>query len=71
VNNLQKSYIKWIKDCYMMPLLFQTALINNMTGATARVKKQEQSASIHCLKITKEAAKRLLEREKKDENINS
>ena len=61
--NLQQAYLKYIQDCYMMPLLFQTALINNMTGATDRADKQKVSASIHRLKITQEAANRLLERE--------
>jgi len=67
--NLQQSYIKWLQDCYTMPLMFQTALINNMTGAASRVKKQEQSASILRLKVTQEAARRLLERESQDENV--
>jgi len=67
--NLQQAYLKWIKDCYMMPLLFQAAIINNMTGATDRVKKQEQSASIHRLNITQEAANRLLKRGEQDENV--
>jgi len=61
--NLQQAYLKYIQDCYMMPMLFTTAVINQMTGATAKVKKQEQSASIHRLEITKEAAARLQERE--------
>lgn len=61
--NLQQAYFKWLQDCYMLPMLFTTAAINNMTGSTSRVNKQEQSASIHRLKITQEAAQRLLERE--------
>jgi len=52
--NLQQSYIKWLQDCYTMPLMFQTALINNMTGATARVKKQEASAKIYYLNVKQE-----------------
>lgn len=60
--NLQQAYLKYIQDCYMMPLMFQTALINNLTGSVARVKKQEASASIHRLNITQEAANRLQER---------
>jgi len=65
--NLQQAYMKWITD--MMTISYQmgqtafTNSINQGIGATARVKKQEQSASIHRLKITQEAAKRLLERE--------
>jgi len=64
--NFYTAYIKWMTDmmtisCHMS----QTALTNSINqgvGATSRVKKQEASASIHRLKITQEAAKRLLER---------
>ena len=65
--NFYAAYIKWMTD--MMTISCQTSQtaftnsINQGIGTTARVKKQEQSASIHRLNITQEAAKRLLERE--------
>ena len=65
--NFYAAYIKWMTD--MMTISCQTSQtvltnsINQGTGATGRGKKHEKSASIHRLKITQEAAQRLLERE--------
>jgi len=63
--NFYAAYIKWMTDimtisCQMSETAF-TNSINQGIGATARGKKHEQSASIHRLKITKEAAQRLKE----------
>ena len=65
--NFYAAYIKWMTDmmtisCQMSETAF-TNSINQGIGATSRGKKQEVSASIHRLKITQEAAQRLLERE--------
>ena len=65
--NFYAAYIKWMTDMMTISCqMSETALTNSINqgiGATARVKKQEQSASILRLKVTQEAAKRLLERE--------
>ena len=67
MNDFTRAYFKWMTD--MMTISYQmnqTALtnsINQTTGAIARAEKQKVSASIHRLKITQEAAERLLERE--------
>jgi len=65
--NFYTAYFKWLNDIMTISCqMSETALTNSINqgiGATARVKKQEVSASIHRLKITQEAAERLLERE--------
>ena len=63
--NFYMAYFKWLNDMmtisYQMSNLVITNSINHATGSVLRAEKQEQSASIHRLKITQEAAERLLE----------
>ena len=65
--NFYTAYFKWLNDMMTISCqMSETALTNSINqgiGATARGKKHEKSASIHRLKITQEAADRLLERE--------
>ena len=65
--NFYAAYIKWMTDMITISCqMSQTALTNSINqgiGATARVKKQEVSASIYRLDVTQEAARRLSERE--------
>lgn len=49
--NPTQAYFKWLQNCYMMPMLFTTAAVNNMTGATDRAKKQKVSAEIYYLNV--------------------